>query len=107
MIAAAALIAPSALAVTPTLTGAVGPGFRLTLKKGPATVTKLKAGTYVVKVTDTSAVHNFRLKGPGVNKTTPLAGKGVFTWKVRLQKGKYLAVCDPHATLMRIGFTVT
>lgn len=103
---AAALLVPSALAATPRLTGAVGPGFMLTLKKGNATVTRLKAGTYVIRVTDRSAVHNFRLKGPGVNKTTPLAGKGTYTWKVRLEQGTYIAVCDPHATLMRVTFTV-
>ena len=40
----AALVVPSALAATPTLTGTVGPGFTITLKKGTAKVTKLKAG---------------------------------------------------------------
>ena len=66
----AALLVPSALAATPTLTGTVGPGFTITLKKGTAKVTKLKAGAYVIKVSDKSNIHNFRLKGPGVNKTT-------------------------------------
>jgi plastocyanin len=103
----AALLVPSALAATPTLTGTVGPGFTITLKNGSATVTKLKAGTYVIKVADKSAIHNFRLKGPGVNKTTPLAGKGTFTWKVALKKGKYTIVCDPHATIMKKTFTVS
>ena len=45
----AALVVPSALAATPTLTGTVGPGFTITLKKGTAKVTKLKAGAYIVK----------------------------------------------------------
>jgi plastocyanin len=103
---AAALLVPSALAATPRLTGTVGSGYLLTLKKGTANVTKLRAGTYVIQVTDTSAVHNFRLKGPGVNKTTSLAGKGKYTWTVRLRKGTYVAVCDPHARLMRVSFTV-
>ena len=66
----AALVVPSALAATPTLTGTVGPGFTITLKKGTAKVTKLKAGSYVIKVSDKSSIHNFRLKGPGVNKST-------------------------------------
>jgi hypothetical protein len=70
----AALVVPSALAATPTLTGTDGPGFTITLKKGTAKVTKLKAGAYVIKVSDKSNIHNFRLKGPGVNKATSVGG---------------------------------
>jgi plastocyanin len=103
----AALVAPSAIAATPTLTGTVGPGFTITLKKGTAKVTKLKAGAYVIKVSDKSKIHNFRLKGPGVNKTTTVGGTGTSTWKVTLKKGKYTIVCDPHATIMKATFTVT
>jgi plastocyanin len=103
----AALLVSSASAATSTLTGTVGPGFTITLKKGSAAVTKLKAGTYVIKVADKSAIHNFRLKGPGVNKTTPLKGMGTYTWTVTLKKGKYTIVCDPHATIMKSTFTVS
>ena len=93
----AALLVPSALAATPTLTGTVGPGFTITLKKGTAKVTKLKAGAYVIKVWDKSNIHNFHLKGPGVNKSTSVGASGSSTWKVTLKKGKYTYVCDPHA----------
>ena len=103
----AALVVPSALAATPTLTGTVGPGFTITLKKGTAKVTKLKAGSYVIKVSDKSKIHNFRLKGPGVNKTTTVGGTGTSTWKVTLKKGKYTIVCDPHASIMKGTFTVS
>jgi plastocyanin len=103
----AALVVPSALAATPTLTGTVGPGFTITLKKGTAKVTKLKAGAYVIKVSDKSSIHNFRLKGPGVNKTTSVGGTGTSTWKVTLKKGKYTFVCDPHASIMKGTFTVS
>jgi plastocyanin len=103
----AALVVPSALAATPTLTGTVGPGFTITLKKGTAKVTKLKAGAYVIKVSDKSKIHNFRLKGPGVNKTTSVGGTGTSTWKVTLKKGKYTFVCDPHASIMKGSFTVS
>jgi plastocyanin len=103
----AALVVPSALAATPTLTGTVGPGFTITLKKGTAKVTKLKAGAYVIKVSDKSSIHNFRLKGPGVNKSTSVSGTGSSTWKVTLKKGKYTYVCDPHASIMKGSFTVS
>ena len=103
----AALVVPSALAATPTLTGTVGPGFTITIKKGTAKVTKLKAGAYVIKVSDKSNIHNFHLKGPGVNKTTGVAQQGTVTWKVTLKKGKYAVVCDPHATIMKSTFVVS
>ena len=48
----AALMVPSALAATPTLTGTVGPGFTITLTKAGPKVTKLKAGTYIIKISD-------------------------------------------------------
>ena len=103
----AALLVPSALAATPTLTGTVGPGFTITLKKGTAKVTKLKAGAYVIKVSDKSNIHNFHLKGPGVNKSTSVGGTGSSTWTLTLKKGKYTFVCDPHATLMKSTFVVS
>ena len=103
----AALVVPSAIAATPTLNGTDGPGFTITLTKGGAKVTKLKAGSYVIKINDKSNIHNFRLKGPGVNKATTVPQKGTVTWKVTLKKGKYTYVCDPHATIMKGAFTVS
>lgn len=103
----AALVVPSAIAATPTLNGTVGPGFTITLTKGGKKVTKLTAGSYVIKVADKSNIHNFRLKGPGVNKTTGVGQKATVTWKVTLKKGKYTIVCDPHATIMKSTFTVS
>ena len=104
---ALAFAVPANAVTHPTLTGTVGPGFTITLKKGTAKVTKLKAGSYIIKVSDKSKIHNFRLKGPGVNKTTSVGGTGTSTWKVTLKKGKYTIVCDPHATIMKATFTVT
>jgi len=103
----AALLVPSAVAATPTLNATVGPGFTITLTKDGAKVTKLNAGTYVVKVADKSNLHNFRLKGPGLNKTSSITGTGSSTWKVTLKAGKYTYVCDPHATIMTGTFTVS
>ena len=101
---AAALAAPAALAGTPTLTGTVGPGFTITLKQGTKKVSKLKAGTYVFKIADKSSLHNFHLTGPGVNKTTSVAKTGTSTWKLKLKKGTYKFVCDPHKSFMKGSF---
>ena len=103
----AALVVPSALAATPTLTGTVGPGFTITLKKGSTKVSKLKAGKYVFKISDKSSIHDFHLKGPGVNKSTSVPKTGTSTWTLTLKKGKYTYVCDPHASIMKGSFTVS
>ena len=103
----AALVVPSALAATPTLTGTVGPGFTITLKKGSTKVSKLKAGKYVFKISDKSSIHDFHLKGPGVNKSTSVPKTGTSTWTLTLKKGKYTFVCDPHASIMKGSFTVS
>jgi plastocyanin len=103
----AALAAPSALASTPTLNGVVGPGFTITLKKAGVKVAKLKAGTYVFKISDKSNIHDFHLSGPGVNKKTSVAAVTTATWKLTLKKGTYKYVCDPHASFMHGSFTVS
>ena len=103
----AALAVPSAWASTPTLTGTVGPGFTITLKQGTAKVSKLKAGKYVFKIADKSNIHNFHLKGPGVDKKTGVGATGNVTWTVTLKAGKYTFVCDPHSSFMKGSFTVS
>ena len=103
----AALIVPSAFASTPTLTGVVGPGFTITLKQGTTKVSKLKAGTYLLKISDRSAIHDFHLSGPGVSKKTSVGGTGSTTWKLTLKRGTYRYVCDPHSAFMKGSFTVS
>jgi plastocyanin len=103
----AALAVPSALAATPTLKGTVGPGFTITLTQSGKKVTKLKSGTYVFKIADKSNLHNFHLTGPGVNKTTSVSAKGNSTWKLKLKKGTYKFVCDPHKAFMKGSFKVS
>ena len=90
-----------------TLTGTVGPGFTITLKKGTTNVTKLKAGTYVFKISDKSSIHNFHIKGPGVDKKTGVGFQGSVTWKLKLSPGKYTFMCDPHKAFMHGSFTVS
>jgi plastocyanin len=105
---AAVVVASSASAAAPTLVGSTGPdgAFHITLTKGGKKVTKLKAGKYTIVVKDIAKTHNFHLSGPGVNKTTPVKGKGTFTWHVTLKKGTYRYTCDPHKALMKGSFTV-
>ena len=104
---AAALFVPAAIAAPPVLKGTVGPGFTITLTKAGVTVHKLKAGRYVFKISDKSGIHNFHLKGPGIDKKTAVGFQGTVTWRLRLRKGTYKFVCDPHATFMKGAFTVS
>ncbi len=109
LVAALALAAPiGATSSVTKLTGTVGPGFTITLKKGTAKVKTLKAGSYKITVNDKSNIHDFHLTGPGVNKmitTTPF--KGTKTVTVKLKKGTYKYLCDPHASVMKGSFKVT
>lgn len=107
VIAAAAValaVASSAPAATTVgrLTATDGPGFTITMSKKT-----VKAGTYVITVRDRSNIHNFHLIGPGVNKKTSVAAVKTYTWKVKLKKGTYRFVCDPHATIMKGVLKVT
>jgi plastocyanin len=97
----------SAAAGLPKLTGAVGPGFTITLKRFGAPLKMLKPGTYSITIHDQSNIHNFRLKGPGLNKEiTGVGFVGFKTIVVTLRKGTYTFVCDPHFTSMKGTFTV-
>jgi plastocyanin len=103
--AALAAVVP-ATAAAPKLTATVGPGFTISLKKGTTRVTKLKPGTYAITVKDLSDIHNFRLKGPGVNKATSVDAVGTKVWTVKLRAGRYIFVCDPHEITMKGAFRV-
>lgn len=111
--AGAALVAVAPIgagpAMAPTkLSGTVGPGFTITLKKGSAVVKTLKPGKYTIAVSDKSNIHDFHLKGPGVNKViTSTPFKGTKSVTVTLKKGTYTYVCDPHASSMKKTFKVT
>ena len=62
---------------------------RIRLRLDGKAVTKLNVGPYLFVVADTSGKQNFHLKGPGVNKSTKLKGKGRASWSVNLRKGVY------------------
>src|SRR3979411_3359 len=88
--------AAGAGAATPKLVGSVSDPLNISLTQNGKKVTTLKAGTYTIVVQDKASDHNFRLTGPGVNKSTSVSGKLTTTWKVILKKGTYTYVCDPH-----------
>jgi plastocyanin len=67
----------------------------------------VKAGTYRIKIEDRATIHNFRLKGPGFNKATSVRGRTEAIWIVKLRRGTYTFLCDPHAGTMRGKFRVT
>lgn len=101
-LAALVLAALPAQAATPTkLVATVGPGFTITLTKAGKKVRTLKPGRYTITVRDRSGAHNFRLRGPGLNKATGVAAVGTKTWRVTLRRGTYRYVCDPHVTSMK------
>ena len=99
---AVALAAPAAAAATGRLTGTDGPGFTITLSKRT-----VKAGTYVITIHDRSNIHDFHLMGPGVNKATSVPAVKTYTWTVKLRRGTYRFVCDPHRTIMHGILRVT
>jgi len=106
LVAGSLLFAGSASAVT-TLSGSVGPGFTISLKKGSKKVSSLKAGRYRITVRDKSDFHNFHLTGPGVNRRiTTVDFTGTKSRTFRLKKGTYRYVCDPHSDSMHGSFKV-
>jgi plastocyanin len=102
ILATLALASPTFAATSTTLTGTVGPGFTITMNKKTA-----KAGTYAITIHDLASVHDFHLTGPGVDKKTSVTGTGTTKWTVKLKKGTYHFVCDPHHTIMHGVLKVT
>lgn len=96
----AAFVAVPVFAATPKLAGTVGPGFTIVMKK------PTKAGKYTLVVSDKSTIHNFHLKGKGINVKTSVPATGSKTFKITLAKGKYTFLCDPHPTTMKGSFTI-
>ncbi len=109
VVAAVAVIvgAGSSSAATPKLVATVGPGFTISLKSAGKKVTSLKAGKYTIAVNDRSRIHDFRLRGPGVNKVFSSVGAvGTKSVTISLRAGRYQFLCQPHASAMHGAFTV-
>ena len=110
VLAAVAIVAGpgGSQAATPKLVATVGPGFTISLKSAAGKkVTSLTAGTYTITVNDRSRSHDFRLRGPGLNKVfSSVAAVGSKSVTVKLRAGKYQFTCQPHAAAMHGAFTV-
>lgn len=98
-------------AAPPTLVGTVGPGFTISLTQNGRKVTKLKAGTYRIVVTDKATIHNFVIekeKGGSFEKAiTSVPFTGTKTATVKLTKGGWKVYCQPHESVMFQTFTVS
>jgi plastocyanin len=109
-VAAALAAAGSGSAATAkTLNGTVGPGFTIGLTMQGKKVTKLKAGKpYRFVISDQADIHDFHLSGPGLNRVlTSVEFTGTKTFVLRLKKGTYRFLCDPHSSIMHGRFLVS
>jgi len=93
-----------------SLVGDVGhnDAFTISFKdENGAAISNLAAGTYQVTIKDESSIHDFHLKGSGVDKATSVSGIGATSFTVTFAPGKYSFLCDPHASQMHGSFTVS
>jgi len=109
LVAAATLVLSASAGAAPkVVNGSVGPGFTISLTSGGKRITSLKAGTYRFDVSDRSPIHDFHLSGPGVNKViTTVSFQGRRSVTIKLKRGTYRYVCDPHASFMKGSFRVS
>jgi plastocyanin len=111
VVAAAAIAAPGggSAATVKTVNGTVGPGFTIGLTMTGKKATQLKAGTaYRFVISDRSSFHNFHLSGSGFNRVlTSVEDTGTKSFLLKLKKGSYRFVCDPHSGSMRGAFQVS
>jgi plastocyanin len=109
-VATAALALVASIGAAPTapakLSGTVGPGSTIVLKKGSARVSTLKRGKYTFVISDRSSEHNFHLRGPVSRAFTSISQTGTKTVTLNLKPGRYTYVCDPHADEMIGSFLV-
>jgi len=110
-VAAAALATTGSGSAAPpkTVNGTVGPGFTIGLTMQSKKVTNLKTGTaYRFVISDRSSIHDFHLSGPGFNRVlTSVEFTGTKTFVLKLKKGSYRFVCDPHSGIMNGRFQVS
>ena len=107
-LAASSIASAAAAPAAKVVKGTVGPGFTITLTLSGKKVAKLKAGTrYRFVITDRAAIHDFHLRGPGIDRVlTSVDFQGTKSYTLTLKKGTYRFLCDPHASFMHGSFRV-
>ena len=108
IVALSLMVVGTAAAAPKTVVGTVGPGFTIGLKLDGKKITSLKPGVaYRFVIKDRSSSHDFHLRGPGLNKViTGVGFTGTKSVVLKLGKGSYSFVCDPHSASMRGSFKV-
>ena len=104
LLVALVLPSPVAQADNPRLVAVVGTNeaFVISLRDAAGNIVgKLDPGTYDIAVSDRAETHNFHLKGPGLDISTPIGDKQETTWTVTFTDGRYTFVCDAHTSVMR------
>jgi hypothetical protein len=102
-----AVIGAGSAGAVATVSGSVGPGFTISLERKGKKVKTLRPITYRFRITDRSDIHNFHLRGPGVNRRiTSVDFTGTKSVSIKLRKGTYRYVCDPHSSDMKGSFKV-
>jgi Copper binding proteins, plastocyanin/azurin family len=106
-VALTAVIGVGSVGAVSTVSGSVGPGFTISLERKGKKVKTLRPITYKFRVKDRSSSHNFHLRGPGVNRSITSVGfTGTKSVSIKLRKGTYRYVCDPHSSDMKGSFKV-
>jgi plastocyanin len=91
-----------------TVNGTVGPGFTIGLTMQGKKVTRLKAGTaYRFVISDRSASTTSIWAGPANRVLTDVEFTGTKSFLLKLKKGSYRFICDPHSGSMRGDFLVS
>jgi NitT/TauT family transport system substrate-binding protein len=91
---------PSIVTGGKNLQATVGNRF-IALRLDGVAVKTLTRGRYTFVVNDTSRTRNFRLAGPGVNKSTSVRGTGRATWTLTLKRGTYTFSSSGRPVLKR------
>ena len=86
----------------PRIRGSVGPGS--TISVSPR---RVEAGTYRFVVQDQSVMHNWHIRGEGVNRKTGITFIGTKRFTADLSTGRYRIRCDAHPSTMRTRLRVT
>jgi plastocyanin len=80
---------------TKKLSGAIGPGAKLSLKPTAG----LSAGKATLTISDATATDGFKLSGPGITRSTGVTFRGRLTWTVTLKPGTYTYSSVTHPTV--------